>query len=385
MFFKKFRFKYLISLLAVSMIPILFFSFYSLSSNRKFYNDQIEQASKNEVRRITSRINGNYEEVKELLSSLLFSTYDGVNLMTSLCDQEGAGKEITKSQRLKNYRMFKYICTNLLENASNVDGVYLFCENDHVYSYMVNQNYGLERQYQTDSWYQELITSGSSLEIADMVELKTNISRSGRSCFVVARKFQSVKGGHEAVLAVVCKDTIFDDVNGTNTLPWGNSFILDGKGNVVWGKENTALTKKQFQKLAEVKAGESGMLGTEDVKTAFVYGALDINDWIVVSDISFGSFYDVFLRNCRILAGLIILDVVAIFLIVVYIDRNSIRPIVRLANIMGKTKEQGLLFHNEYKGREDEIGILYAYYEKMMQQLNTLIQEKYENEIKIYK
>lgn len=385
-FVKKIRFKYLVGLLSVSIVPILFFSFYSLQSNRKFYNTQIEQASRNEVRRITNRINGNYEDVKNILNSLLFSTYDGENLMTTLCSQEALGNNVTPSQRLKNYRMFKYICSNLLENANNVDGVYLFCENDHVYSYMVNQNYGIERQYKNDDWYNELINSTSSLEISDMVNINVNVYGNTGNCFLAARKFQSVKNDHTAVLAVVCKDSIFDDVSGDNNLPWGKSLIVDGDGNVVWGEcDDINLTQDELKQLSMKENDDSGMLHTDDVQKAVIYGKLDINDWVVVSDISFESFYDVFMNNTYILIILIILDVIAIVWIVVYMDRKHIRPIVHLANIMGTSTEQGFLFHNEYKGREDEIGILYAYYEKMLNKIDTLIKEKYENEIKILK
>ena len=40
-------------------------------------------------------------------------------------------------------RMFKYVCSNLMENANHADGVYLFCSNGHVYSYMKNLDYGI--------------------------------------------------------------------------------------------------------------------------------------------------------------------------------------------------------------------------------------------------
>ena len=385
-FFEKIRFKYLVGLLSASLIPILFFSFYSLASNRKFYNSQIEQASKNEVRRITNRINSNYEEVKNILDSLLFSTYDGNNCMTTLCEQEGKGKEITKSQRLKNYRMFKYICSNLLENANNVDGVYLFCENEHVYSYMINKNYGLEKQYETDEWYQNLIDSTSSLEIADMVELPSISRENTEKRLVVARKFQNMKNNHTAVLAVVCEDSIFDDVSGSNNLPWGSSLIVDGNGDVIWGEwENIQLTKGQLHELSSQEDDDSGMLRTEDIQTAVVYGKLNVNDWVVVSDISFESFYEIFINNTHMLLVLILLDLAAIIGIVFYMDRNHVRPIVHLARIMSTTTEQGFLFHNEYKGRKDEIGTLYAYYGQMIRQIDSLIQERYENEIKILK
>ncbi|MDO4273630.1 MAG: histidine kinase [Eubacteriales bacterium] len=382
-FIKRIRMKYFLSLLAVSVLPVLFFSFYTLQSNRNFYNNQIEQASKNEVRRITTRINENYADVQKLLESLLFSNYDGVNCMTSLCQQEGSDKSITKSQRLKNYRMFKYICTNLLENASNVDGVYLFCENGHVYSYMVNQNYGIEKNYLEARWYKDLLESGDSLEIADMVDIPINVYGKSGKCFLTARKFQSVKGTEKAVLAVVGRDRIFDDVSRDNHLPWGNSLIVDGDGNVLCGSwEDTPLTKGQIQGLSRE---ESGIIRTEDVRNAFVYGTLSINDWVVISNISFESYHDFYIRNSRILLVLIVIDVLVILIIVFYMDKSNIRPIVRLAQIMGNTTEQGFLFHNDYKERQDEIGILYSYYEKMIHQIDSLIQEKYENEIKILK
>lgn len=335
------------------------------------------------MRRITGKINENYADVQNLLGSLLFSTYDGVNCMTSICEQEGLGKNISKSERLKNYRMFKYICTNLLENASNVDGVYLFCENGHTYSYMVNQNYGLERHYQTDEWYQTLINSGNSLEIADMVDIGTKIYGVDGKCFVAARKFQAVRSSEKAVLAVVCRESIFDDVSGDNNLPWGNSLIVDRDGNVLCGKwEDTSLAKEQLNSFPQ---NQSGIIYTENVKNAFVYGTLSINDWVVLSNISFESYYDVYIRNIWMLVLLIAVDLLVNLIIVLYMDRNNIRPIVRLAEIMGKITEQGFLFHNEFAGREDEIGILYAHYEKMMRQIDSLIQDKYDSEIKILK
>lgn len=43
--------------------------------------------------------------------------------------------------------------------------------------------------------------------------------------------------------------------------------------------------------------------------------------------------------------------------------------------IMDNVSDQNFQFNNEYKGRQDEIGILYADYEKMLNQLDMLIKE----------
>ena len=52
---------------------------------------------------------------------------------------------------------------------------------------------------------------------------------------------------------------------------------------------------------------------------------------------------------------------------------------------MDNVSDQNFQFNNEYKGRQDEIGILYADYEKMLNQIDMLIKEKYESQINILK
>lgn len=376
------RFKYFLCLLAISVLPVLFLFFYISQNNRKFYNSQVETASASEVLRITTRINENYQDIRNLISSLIFSTYDDINCITSICEQEAEGKSITESQRLQNYRMFKYVCGNLLENASNADGVYLFCENGHVYSYMKNLYYGIERHYQEDSWYQEL-KENSTVEFAGMAPLDRNVYGQGDSCFLAARKFQNIRGDATAILAVVCSDAFFEDISRGENLPWGSSLIIDGKGTLVYGEEADIFTEEQ---LARTYDTEEGIIHVDDDMTrAFVYGTLDINDWKVVSAVSFMSFYENYMQNSQILYVLIFVDLVFVMVIVFWMERHSIRPIVRLSKVMETTAESGLVFHNEYKGRRDEIGTLYSYYDKLISQINRLIREKYQNEIKILK
>ena len=57
-------------------------------------------------------------------------------------------------------------------------------------------------------------------------------------------------------------------------------------------------------------------------------------------------------------------------------ERQAISPIVHLAKIMDNVSDQNFQFNNEYKGRQDEIGILYADYEKMLNQIDMLIKRK---------
>ena len=69
---KSIRLKYIMCLLSVSILPVLFFGVYTEFNNNTFYNEQVESASRNEIHRISSDINRNYEDVRDLISSLIF-------------------------------------------------------------------------------------------------------------------------------------------------------------------------------------------------------------------------------------------------------------------------------------------------------------------------
>lgn len=380
---KSIRLKYFVCLLFVSIIPVLFFGMYTDYNNTTFYNNQVESASKNEIHRISSDINRNFEDVRDLISSLIFSTYDNINCITSIAHEESGETEPSYSDRLKNYRMFKYVCSNLLENASHADGVYMFCSNGHTYSYMKNLEYGIEKNYKTERWYQELINSKNSVEISTVVELNKSLYGKGNECFLSARKFKNVKDDGYTVLAVVCKNTFFDGIKDENSLPWGTSVIVDEKGNVIYGSDTEGY---DFSDLKFSDKSEQGIIHNLNDKTqAAAYGQLGFNNWKVVSILSLKSFYDNYIHNRKIMFCLLGIDLILVLFISLWMERQSIRPVVHLAKVMDNVSDQNFQFNNEYKGRQDEIGILYADYEKMLNQINMLIKEKYENQINILK
>lgn len=79
------------------------------------------------------------------------------------------------------------------------------------------------------------------------------------------------------------------------------------------------------------------------------------------------------------------MDLIFVLFISLWMERQAISPIVHLAKVMDNVSDQNFQFNNEYKGRQDEIGILYADYEKMLNQIDMLIKEKYESQINILK
>ncbi len=369
---KSIKLKFLACLLAVSILPVLIIFIFTLNSNAKFYQSQLEEASNNEVRTITTRVNTSLESLNELLASLIFSKYDNDSCMLSISEMEGKGKEPTPYERLCSYRKFEYVCSNLIANNEYAEGVYLFNESGYTYSFVKNREFGLEKNYKETEWYNDL-AGRKEIQVTVMYQ---PVNRK-ETKVILARYFTDGKGKTGSVLAVVCNDKIFD-----NKLTWGEGFVMDEKGVIIYGKAAQNLTSKEEK---QILRKDSGVIFRNNRDEAYIYGTLKVNNWKIVSEISFEPFQELYRKSTKYLIIIIAVILIFVLLLVIISERIFIKPLVKLAQIMKHTKNTDLVFENVQIEREDEIGVLYRGYEKMMEEINSLIQEKYVSQIRFLK
>jgi sensor histidine kinase YesM len=368
-FYKSIKFKFLTCLLLVSILPVLIIFVFTLNSNSKFYQSQLAEVSNNEVKSITTKINTNLESLNNLLTSLIFSKYDNESCILSICEQEGTGKDLTAYARLSNYRKFEYVCSNLIANNEYAEGVYLFNQSDYIYSFVKNREFWLEENYIASEWYSKLVNR-EELQVILMYR-PPNMDQEK---VIFARYFTDVKGKNGAVLAVVCNVKIFD-----NKPTVGKGFILDENGTVIYGGEIQNLSSKEMDQILKK---ESGAIIRGKREDAYVYGTLEVNEWKIVSEISFAPFNEQYQKSTSYLMGIIALILIFVLLLLIVSERIFIKPLEKLAQIMNHTKVTDITFENTQKEREDEIGILYRRYETMIGEINELIQDKYVGQIK---
>lgn len=378
-FVKSIRIKILACLIGISILPIIIIFTFTLRNNMLFYNRQISAASDNEVRAITSNINRTLENLDQLLTSLIFSSYDNDSVMLSICGMESGNDLPTANQRLLNYRMFTYICMNLIGNNEYAQGVYLFTESGYTYSFVKNREMGLEKNYQQAQWYNNLMEPGK-LQVIDILQ-PGSTDNQHRQLVVLARRFTDVKGANTAILAIACNNDIFGGIS-DNSMSWSKSFLMDNTGNIIYGDmDHIDLTDSQLEAIAENRSGVIISSGIE----AYVYGTLTANEWKIVSEVSLAPFYEFYTKNMNYLLVLIFVVIIIIGILLYVMEKLFVKPLVGLANIMQQTKRTDLFFRSNYKEREDEIGILYRCYETMMEEINRLIEEKYISEINYLK
>lgn len=363
---KSFRTLFLGVLLTVSILPVIIIFLFTLHNNSRFYQTQISEMGNHEVQNKVAEVNRVTEHLQELLTALIFSTYDDMSCILEISAQETQGENLTAYERLLNARKFEYVSDNLIGTDQYVDGVYLFNESGYTYSFVKNKELGMEKDYYHSKWYQEILASRDF----EMVQLYKN-EVFPKGTIIMGRVFPSANG--KSVLVVVCNESVLRQISED-----GQMFVIDENGNTLYG-EREELSEKEKK---EICARKNGILSQKNGDDTYVFGTLKINNWKIVEKISFNDFELLYQKNTIYLFMLLVIIITLVSLLVFYLDRKFLKPLTTLSEIMQYSAEEEFKLPQRDCLREDEIGTLYRGYEKMMKEIHMLIQEKYVSEIK---
>lgn len=363
---KSFRTLFLGVLLTVSILPVIIIFLFTLHNNSRFYQTQISEMGNHEVQNKVAEVNRVTEHLQELLTALIFSTYDDMSCILEISAQETQGENLTAYERLLNARKFEYVSDNLIGTDQYVDGVYLFNESGYTYSFVKNKELGMEKDYYHSKWYQEILASRDF----EMVQLYKN-EVFPKGTIIMGRVFPSANG--KSVLVVVCNESVLRQISED-----GQMFIIDENGNTLYG-EREELSEEEKK---EICARKNGILSQKNRDDTYVFGTLKINNWKIVEKISFNDFELLYQKNTIYLFMLLVIIITLVSILVFYLDRKFLKPLTTLSEIMQYSAEEEFKLPQRDCLREDEIGTLYRGYEKMMKEIHMLIQEKYVSEIK---
>lgn len=363
---KSFRTLFLGVLLTVSILPVIIIFLFTLHNNSRFYQTQISEMGNHEVQNKVAEVNRVTEHLQELLTALIFSTYDDMSCILEISAQETQGENLTAYERLLNARKFEYVSDNLIGTDQYVDGVYLFNESGYTYSFVKNKELGMEKDYYHSKWYQEILASRDF----EMVQLYKN-EVFPKGTIIMERVFPSANG--KSVLVVVCNESVLRQISED-----GQMFIIDENGNTLYG-EREELSEEEKK---EICARKNGILSQKNRDDTYVFGTLKINNWKIVEKISFNDFEVLYQKNTIYLFILLVIIITLVSILVFYLDRKFLKPLTTLSEIMQYSAEEEFKLPQRDCLREDEIGTLYRGYEKMIKEIHMLIQEKYVSEIK---
>ena len=372
---KSLKTKFTLGLLCVSIIPVLILFYLHIKSFYKFYDERTSIIASGEMEKAVYQIDSAFQEVDELVASLIHSRYDNKYCIQSIAGMEYADTDITAMQRLTNYREFIYICSNLICNNKYVEGVYLFTESGYTYSYTKTKEFYLEKDYQESSWYRQMCDEN----LYQLVTFWDSPSkRVTEKNILEVRPVADERGRKTGYIAVVCNNNMMEEIDSDSALD-NEAVILDGGGGflfrIMGDMDLTAAEKER------IRNEDKGIIGIKD--GGIIFHTLSLNNWKIVSRYGVDELSELYQKNIMNLVMLLLICVGFIIASVFVIGRHFIEPIVKLSAMMLKVPDEEPVLSPALQKRDDEIGILYNKFQLMVIKINELIQEQYVSQINL--
>ncbi|GAA0248962.1 two-component system sensor histidine kinase YesM [Faecalicatena contorta] len=372
---KSLKTKFTLGLLCVSIIPVLILFYLHIKSFYKFYDERTSIIASGEMEKAVYQIDSAFQEVDELVASLIHSRYDNKYCIQSIAGMEYADTDITAMQRLTNYREFIYICSNLICNNKYVEGVYLFTESGYTYSYTKTKEFYLEKDYQESSWYRQMCDEN----LYQLVTFWDSPSkRVTEKNILEVRPVADEKGRKTGYIAVVCNNNMMEEIDSDSALD-NEAVILDGGGGFLYrimGDMDLTAAEKE-----RIRNEDKGIIGIKD--GGIIFHTLSLNNWKIVSRYGVDELSELYQKNIMNLVMLLLICVGFIIASVFVIGRHFIEPIVKLSAMMLKVPDEEPVLSPALQKRDDEIGILYNKFQLMVIKINELIQEQYVSQINL--
>lgn len=372
---KSLKTKFTLGLLCVSIIPVLILFYLHIKSFYKFYDERTSIIASGEMEKAVYQIDSAFQEVDELVASLIHSRYDNKYCIQSIAGMEYADTDITAMQRLTNYREFIYICSNLICNNKYVEGVYLFSESGYTYSYTKTKEFYLEKDYQESSWYRQMCDEN----LYQLVTFWDSPSkRVTEKNILEVRPVADERGRKTGYIAVVCNNNMMEEIDSDSALD-NEAVILDGGGGFLYrimGDMDLTAAEKE-----RIRNEDKGIIGIKD--GGIIFHTLSLNNWKIVSRYGVDELSELYQKNIMNLVMLLLICVGFIIASVFVIGRHFIEPIVKLSAMMLKVPDEEPVLSPALQKRDDEIGILYNKFQLMVIKINELIQEQYVSQINL--
>ena len=372
---KSLKTKFTLGLLCVSIIPVLILFYLHIKSFYKFYDERTSIIASGEMEKSFYQIDSAFQEVDELVASLIHSRYDNKYCIQSIAGMEYADTDITAMQRLTNYREFIYICSNLICNNKYVEGVYLFTESGYTYSYTKTKEFYLEKDYQESSWYRQMCDEN----LYQLVTFWDSPSkRVTEKNILEVRPVADERGRKTGYIAVVCNNNMMEEIDSDSALD-NEAVILDGGGGFLYrimGDMDLTAAEKE-----RIRNEDKGIIGIKD--GGIIFHTLSLNNWKIVSRYGVDELSELYQKNIMNLVMLLLICVGFIIASVFVIGRHFIEPIVKLSAMMLKVPDEEPVLSPALQKRDDEIGILYNKFQLMVIKINELIQEQYVSQINL--
>lgn len=376
----------LILFLTVSIIPVIVVSISSYRSYTTLVNNHVSSVAMNTIDNSIGRINGIVQNIDRITTT--FQQFSARPGSITVAEQLN---ELNRKSDLDLYDLFlarqnmMFFFDNILLSNSYINGIYIFMPNGHTISYSKRYDLAVNYNATRDEWYRKTVQEQGGLYISEIGK-KDFIINSKNSITFSRALFDADTRQLLAVLMLDCDIAIFKELDKDIVPGVTNLYLVNNQGTIIY-ENSMKLIGQHLYKIPENKIDLSIDLSADETIQKQSSGLLTVvrpfpeYDWKIVAFIHIQELHKQFGISEKLIIYISLTCAVIFFALSFVLSKLFTKPIIELAHTMRSTKSYPLAPANKHFNRQDEIGILYREYNKMIRALEDYIRESYQNKL----
>jgi len=362
----------LVSLLLLSLIPIVIVVVVTNRNYAALVENQVKEVSLNLLDRSSIRMNNRLDEIGRVSAYLAFRQTSDSDTILSFLGQHADGGDILPYDRLRHTREFKSATESLLLNHDYIEGLYVFAEDGTVFANTKGSELKPDFQPLASAWYRDTIGARGKMIVGE-VEMQDFLLSGNPSIAFSRALYEPATNRRIGVLLINCSLSLFDELK-EGMLAEQRIFLLNGMGNRLFGEG-------EFDEDWASSPLGSGSLIDAKNNMLVLHNTFSEYDWHMVIAVSFDAVTGEARSTSRFALWFGICWAILAVGLSLWIASTFSNPVNKMAQMMKRYQTGQLPPRLErYERRTDEIGVLYSRYFTMLQEIDTLIRDKYHSQ-----
>lgn len=373
--------KLFLVLLAVSVVPIIVIAISSYRSYTKLVNKQTSLVASTTIGNAVESIEAVLQNIERISITFQQQSSSSTEYRT-VSDELRQLQTTNDSFEIYTIRnKLKLIFQNVLLGYDYINGIYLFTPDGKFISYGSASDLKADYNPLQDSWYQKTLAKHGELYIGDN-KIKSYFINPKPSISFSRAVYDINTGQFLGVFMLDCNLDIFSGLNRNLATNLSNIYLVNEDGTLLFegsrNPEGSTLPAELWTK-ARTMTGDQAEFYNSDYIT--VIRAFPSNGWKVIANLSTSELYKEYGISQKLIIYISATCGVLFVILSIILSVWITRPIIELSRTMRKNKSQKFIPAKAKYKRNDEIGILYTEYDKMMRDIDLYIRESYQNRI----
>lgn len=374
----KIRDKVLLSYLLVIFFTIATITLLSYKKSSELMEKQTINSTRQAFEQANNFISYKLNNVKDV-SSLIYMNKEIQSILSK------SGKNYTLGEQIDDYNRLMEILLSM-QNSREVFNVRLYVNNDSIYSKSGNKILD-SKDVKSEDWYKKAVENNGSITWRSTYEHDFRDVRGKQNVISIVRTINSEDffGRQLGVISVdILEESIYKIVKQVDLTTSGKVFLADEEGIIISsdGKEplgKNISNEKYYSKVKGEKEGYSKFKLDKDTSIVY-FKQIENTNWRLIAVI---PVKEILQSSNEVLRYMLVIMVVITIVaaIIAYLISGSITKRIRqLIKNMQKIEEDQWDV-NIVVDSTDEIGVLQKNFKRMVENIKTLIEEKYQAEI----